>query len=352
MENNKNLNESIEYKNYLYIRDCVIKMKQLGASMHEGINQPSDYWQEELANFDYMIDASPLIVRKLRHHCYHLTGLRVYDYRTNQYIKKIAFEAKLCALKAKDKNNLLIPESRILGGFGFKIDGQLYNIDTLKFYETLIALNRAGILDRFHEGGIERALVCEIGAGWGGLAYQFKSLCPNICYLIMDFPEVFLFSAVYLKTAFPDAHIRMYGDVPHGKTLENWRDYDFIFVPNTFLDDMNPDKIDLAINMVSFQEMTYAQVDNYVRKILELGCPTLYSLNREKQTYNNQLTSVSSIIAQYYKTTEVKVLDVSYNQMLNEDYSIARILLEATRKIFHKTRRKSLNICRHLVGKL
>lgn len=351
MENNKHLNESTEYKNYLYVRERVIKMKQLGVSRYEGTNRPSDYWQEELANFDYMIDASPLIIRRLRHHCYHLTGLRVYEYRTNQHARKLAFEAKLRALKAKDKNNLLIAESRILGGFGFEIDGQLYNIDTLKFYETLIALDRAGVLDRFRRG-IERALVWEIGAGWGGFAYQFKSLCPNICYLIMDFPEVFLFSTVYLKTTFPEARIRMYGDVPHEKTLENWRNYDFIFVPNTFLDGMNPDKIDLAINMVSFQEMTSDQIDKYVGKMSELRCPNLYSLNREKSPYNVQLTSVSSIIAQYYEISEVKVLDVSYTQMLNGSPTIARTLLKVEQKILRKILGRSLHLYRHLIGKL
>ena len=35
---------------------------------------PSSYWQEELANFEYMLDASPLIIEKLRHHTHHITG--------------------------------------------------------------------------------------------------------------------------------------------------------------------------------------------------------------------------------------------------------------------------------------
>ena len=36
----------------------------------------SAYWTEELENIDYLIEASPLIVRKLRHHAFHITGIR------------------------------------------------------------------------------------------------------------------------------------------------------------------------------------------------------------------------------------------------------------------------------------
>jgi hypothetical protein len=42
---------------------------------------PSDYWSEELDNIDYMIEASPLIIRKLRHHAFHISNVRPYDYR-------------------------------------------------------------------------------------------------------------------------------------------------------------------------------------------------------------------------------------------------------------------------------
>ena len=48
----------------------------------------------------------------------------------------------------------------------------------------------------------------EIGAGWGGFAYQFKTLFPKTTYVVVDFPELFLFSASYLVTVFPEAKVR------------------------------------------------------------------------------------------------------------------------------------------------
>ncbi len=88
-----------------------------------------------------------------------------------------------------------MPESPRLGGFGHRLDGDLVNIDTLKFYECLIALDRCQVLSELREVD-RRVTVVEIGAGWGGLAYQFKTLFPNTTYVIVDLPPTLLFSIV------------------------------------------------------------------------------------------------------------------------------------------------------------
>ena len=180
------LRESVAYRNYSFVRDRVIDMRA-AAEQVPGY-QPSAYWEEELANFDYMLDASPLIIDKLRHHSFHITGLRVYDYRSNRDRWRERFIEKRRALLKHGQRELLVPEWRPLGGFGFEIEGELYNIDTLKFFEVLTALDRGSVLDEFRNNA-ERRMVWEIGAGWGGFPYQFKSLCPNVTYVITDFPE-------------------------------------------------------------------------------------------------------------------------------------------------------------------
>src|SRR5687768_8616440 len=159
-----------------------------------GSAAPSEYWREELSGFDYLLDASPLIVERLREHTHHITGLRPYDYRGGQPARRAALAAKLGALREAGRDDLLVPESPALGGFGFEIDGALYNLDTLKFYEALIALDRAGVLGELRRA-TGRPVVWEIGAGWGGFAYQLKTLFPDVTYVICDLPELFLFSA-------------------------------------------------------------------------------------------------------------------------------------------------------------
>ena len=138
---------------------------------------PSVYWQEELGTIDYMIEASPLILRKLRHHAFHITGIRPYDYRSKGDTRRAHFEARLQALREMAGDSLLVPESPALGGFGYDIGGRLFNVDTLKFFEVLIGMERGGVLAAVRDR--ERPVVCEIGAGWGGFAYQFKTLFPR-----------------------------------------------------------------------------------------------------------------------------------------------------------------------------
>ena len=80
--------------------------------------EPSAYWQQEVEGFDYMFDASPLVIGKLREHEYHLTGLRSYEYRRHHADYARRFASKLRRLREVDPGNLFVPESEALGGFG------------------------------------------------------------------------------------------------------------------------------------------------------------------------------------------------------------------------------------------
>jgi hypothetical protein len=296
---------------YLDARHAVQLIKQACAS--SDVTEPSDYWAEELDQIDYLADASPLIIRKLRHHAFHITGIRPYDYREKGHGRRQNFEARLQALRSLDDAGLLVPESPALGGFGYEIDGRLFNVDTLKFYEVLIGMHCGGVLAALRE--IDRPLVCEIGAGWGGFAYQFKTLFPRATYVIVDFPELFLFSATYLKSVFPDATLRFVG-AEADPMLDGRPDADFVFVPNTLAHLVSSLPLDLTVNMVSFQEMTEAQVRAYVRIAADAQSPLLYSLNRERSPYNTELASVSRVLSEHYGLTEVSVLDSDYTTMM------------------------------------
>jgi hypothetical protein len=309
------LRGGLAYRNYELVRERVLRMKAQASIDEGGVERPSEYWSEELLNIEYMLDASPLVIDKLRHHCFHVTGIRPYEYRTHKDRSRGQFEEKLDALIEVGSRDLVVPEPVDLGGFGFEIDGGLFNIDTLKFLEVLIALDKGAVLGAFREGR-ERMLAWEIGAGWGGFPYQFKTLCPNTTYVITDFPELYLFSATYLMTMFPDARFGFFANESDQELVERWADYDFIFLPHTRLDLVSFDRLDLAINMVSFQEMTTEQVNAYVRHAFEQGCSYLYSLNRERSQYNPELSGVTQIIDEFFWPHEIDVLPVSYNQML------------------------------------
>lgn len=299
--------QSRAYEVYLRVRERVLDMLAKG---REGSAAPSDYWKEEVRGFEYMLDASPLIINRLREHCYHLTGVHSYVYRGHHAHKKGEFAAKLNALRKLDpEGKLFVPESAELGGFGHDLDGGLVNIDTLKFYESLIAMDKGGLLEPLRDGREERKIVVEIGAGWGGFAYQMKTILPDICYVIVDLPQTLLFSAVYLMTLFPESRAFMYGD----PAPDDMRSYDFVFLPHYSISEKILPKIDLTINMVSFQEMTGEQVLDYVKWSWQNRSPYLYSHNRGRSPHNTQLSSdVDTLISKGYEPREVRVLPVPY----------------------------------------
>ena len=291
------------YQNYLGVRDAVLRMKQAGAT---GTAAPSEYWDEELSNIDYMIEASPLIILKLRHHAFQITGIRPYDYRVQDDARSEAFKGRLQSLIELGGRELLVAEHPALGGFGYRLDAGLFNLDTIKYFEALVGMKRAGVLDGLSAPG---AAVLEIGGGWGGLAYQFKTLFPHLTYVIVDLPELFLFSATYLQTVFPDARV-VFAAADSDATA--WRDADFVFVPNTLASVARGVSPALTVNLASFQEMTSGQVDGYARLAHESGSPFLYSLNRERSRYNTQLSTVSELAGRYYDLREIAVLDTDY----------------------------------------
>lgn len=308
------LRGSPAYQNYLQVRDHVATMKDSADKTEAGTGAPSAYWSEELENIEYLLDASPLVIEKLRHHCYHVTGVWPYNYRTHKDRTRLQHALKLQALLALGRPELFVPEPPDLGGFGFEAECGLYNIDTLKYYEVILALDRGAVLSPFLERG-ERRVVAEIGSGWGGFAYQFHRLARNTTYILVDLPELFLYSGTYLLSMFPDASSWFYGVDGSDASEVPWEDTDFVFIPNTGLQAFQPPRLDLVINMVSFQEMTTAQVEGYVTLAYELECPFLYSLNRERSLYNPELEGVSAIIERYYWPHVIEVLPVSYTRM-------------------------------------
>ena len=73
--------EGRAYRNYLAVREDVLAMLE---RRDGGESNASAYWREELANIEYLLDASPLVVEGLRQHSYHVTGVWPYHYRTHK----------------------------------------------------------------------------------------------------------------------------------------------------------------------------------------------------------------------------------------------------------------------------
>ena len=303
--------ESHAWDAYQRARGAVDRMK---ATPPDEIGAPSAYWADELGLIDYMAEATPRIVRKLRHHAFWITGLRAYDYRVQDDQKRDLFEARFQALVSLGGRDLVVPEPDVLGGFGYRLDGGLYNLDTLKFLEVLVGMRLAGVYDALQSA--ERPVIVEVGGGWGGLAFQIKTLLPNALYVVVDLPELFLFSSVYLAAALPSAR-QMFWD-GEADTPERWRDADLLFVPNTAAEAIGACSPTAMLNVASFQEMTELQVATYAEIAARSGCAHLYSLNRDRSRYNRQLGSVREVLGRRYRLREISVLETDYTKAMKK----------------------------------
>ncbi len=213
-------------------------------------------------------------------------------------------------------SNLFVPESPVLGGFGHDVDGHLVNIDTLKFYECMIALDHAGFLDTVKADAGRQEVWLEIGAGWGGFGYTAKTKFPKTTYVIVDLPQTMMFSATYLMSVFPEAKVALYPEVSMDELARDLRSYDFVFLPHYMFEKIGF-AIDLAINMVSFQEMTTGQVAGYLKHLATMNCPRLYSLNRDRSAHNSELSAVSTLIAEHFAPTRrITIFDYPYTTLL------------------------------------
>lgn len=337
----KRLASQPAYENYCIVREAVYAMLDSVTEKHAA----SDYWQQELEGMLYLLDASPLVVDKWRHHTYHVTGLYEYFYRRHHAYKSAGFQQKLGLLKGLGYPDLCVPESPQLGGFGYEIDGALFNLDTLKFYEVLIGLERAGFLKPIREK--EHPVVLEVGAGWGGFAYQFKTLFPHSTYVVVDLPQTILISATYLKTLFPAAKIYLGDGSPQSYNIE-FSQYDFVFIPHFAWPSLQPHSLDLAFNMVSFQEMTDSQVQGYVKQLADWKCPRLYSLNRDRSPNNQEISSVSTLISNFYNVSEMSVLPIPYHTLALPTQTLKLRLKKLIKNLIgYKSRRLSRDY-RHL----
>jgi putative sugar O-methyltransferase len=291
----------------LQVRDAVAQMRKIPWDAASPQASPSEDWAKKLDQLQYLFDASPAVVEKLRRHCHRsAAGSEPADAQ--------AIAGKLAALRTLDAHGLFVPESPLLGGFGEDVDGKLVNTETLKFYECLLAMDRGGALTSLRRGR-GRSVVMEIGCGWGVLAYMLKTLFPNSTMILVDFPALFLFSATYLASIFPDAKIAFVTE-PGKPPADIWVDSDFVFAPPPLLDSLRPPRLDLAINVLSFQDMAPAQVRSYMMALGAFDCPLVYSFNRRLSSDEPGSDDLYGIIGENYWVNEIAMLDVPYTELI------------------------------------
>ena len=88
-------------------------------------------------------------------------------------------------------------------------------------------------------------------------------------YLIFDIPEVASISSFFLLSAFPDKHIRLYGEGAISPCASD--EYDLAIFPHFAINQLPDLSVDLFYNSCSFSEMDRTSSREYL-SIIERAC--------------------------------------------------------------------------------
>jgi hypothetical protein len=264
----------IAYGHYLMVRDWLRPFR--GSNASSGV---SPVEQQMIAQLAHLWEATPNTIATLRQWCGPITGVQADDYLDSSPESELFTRLKrdVSFLRRQGGEALFVRESPLLGGFGFTRQHGLYNEDTIRYFKALTALHDGAVLDEFR-GRTERRIVWEIGGGWGGFAFQFKTICRNVTYVITGIPQTLLVSAVYLMTAFPDARFRLHRGGTDSNSWTDWHETDFILVPESELPSLKPPRVDLVVDLMALRRMSERRVEQHVQRAFDVGARFFYSI--------------------------------------------------------------------------
>jgi hypothetical protein len=157
----------------------------------------------------------------------------------------------------------VVKTPRMFGEIGVEVDGLLVNPDVTLCQSRINGMLCSGVLDKLHADIARRgrARVLEIGAGFGPLGQALKNIFGDgLEYVVVDLPSILYNSSLYLSTLAngEGCHVLLPGEKVPDR-------FNFLFVANYLLDELGHSlgPIDLALNTMSFPEMSPAQVRYY-----------------------------------------------------------------------------------------
>lgn len=260
------------YEHYRFVRDWARRMSERTG----GAAPLTAHEQQVVTALAHLWEATPETIGTLRHRCEPLSGVRAADYDDPSGDLVARLRRELAVLRKQLRVDLLVPEPKVLGGFGYLRAGERYNEDTLRHFHVLAALQDAAVLPEFRRPAARR-LVWEIGGGWGGFAYQFKTLCPNVTYVMTGVPDLFLLSAVYLMTVYPAARCCVFDPAAPDDVWREWETTDFVFVPERALPALRPPRVDLTLDVMALRHMDADRVSAHVQRAFDVGSRYFYS---------------------------------------------------------------------------
>jgi putative sugar O-methyltransferase len=172
----------------------------------------------------------------------------------------------------------------------FEFNGQFFSRSALNY---LLGLS---FLKQFSDF-TEINTILEIGGGFGTLGEIVHKTMPSTQYINVDIPPTSFASEYYLQQVVGESEVSNYESTKHQEPI-NISELKRISVLNSWQIESLKGQVDLFVNYISFQEMEPEIVQNYLKKVKDLGAKWLLLRNmREgKQLRKNNRVGVETPI--------------------------------------------------------
>lgn len=300
------------------IKDRVERMIEEATRLDRGSPfRTSDLWRETFIYLDYIRELSDAQLQFIRTHTATITANPwfVWGHHPARTMWTDAQRSRLPMINTYvNLTKGLPPEfcgdepvpneaARIVG---LPFGGRLITEDVVHYQKVVTTLFQANAFAAPAAAG-SRRLFFEIGGGYGGLAHQImRAIGDDVTYVIIDLPEMLFWSAVFLRLNNPGRRIYLYDrETFSADTLtQALAENSFVLLPNYRLPDLDAfPAIDLALNRLSMQEMTDAQVHGYCAFLARRLTGCFYSENYPRHPYNRELTAdLYDFYVQYFHT--------------------------------------------------
>lgn len=136
-------------------------------------------------------------------------------------------------------------------------------------------------------------IIMDLGGGYGGLSRILKNIYQKSTMVIIEIPEVCLMASYFIKKNFPNCRIGTVKDFRDKINInsDDIKKFDFIILPQPFMELFKENIFDIIINTTSLGEMANDMQNYYIEHIERITSNYFYSINRAESRvdkYNAQ----------------------------------------------------------------
>lgn len=202
-----------------------------------------------------------------------------------------------CHLARRDSLGLLKKlraTCRIDRGFAYEFEDEVLSLDLLFSIDDFY-----NIYELNPEVATDPLIVAELGAGWGRLGYVLREVNPKLTYIVYDLPEVLVVSQSYLPALLKAARFGDYSTARQEPRFSRQKllERPLWFMGAQHMKKVDPQAVDVFVNIASFQEMPVSYITMYFQMISSIagGGSCYFRQLRDGKSHGHRFDEVAGL---------------------------------------------------------